>query len=91
MVICELVWVLRGRTYSFDKDEVTNVLDAMLHSAAFEFENRSTINHALQQYQQGKADFADYLIGVRSRQAGCTEVISFDIKLKGSKGFRCLS
>ncbi|MEA5504439.1 type II toxin-antitoxin system VapC family toxin [Halotia wernerae UHCC 0503] len=90
IVLCELVWVLRGAIYGFRKDEITNVLEAMLHSAAFEFENRSTVDQALQQYKQGKADFSDYLIGAVSRQVGCTETVSFDGKLKGERGFQFL-
>jgi predicted nucleic-acid-binding protein len=90
IVLCELVWVLRGANYGFRKDEIINVLEAMLHSAAFEFENRSTIDQVLQRYKQGKADFSDYLIGAVSRQAGCTETASFDSKLKGERGFQCL-
>lgn len=62
----------------------------MLHSAAFEFENRSTVDQALQRYKQSRADFSDYLIGTTARQAGCTETVSFDSKLKLEKGFRCL-
>ncbi|MEX0268534.1 PIN domain-containing protein [Leptolyngbyaceae cyanobacterium UHCC 1019] len=90
IVLCELVWVLRGTNYGFRKNEIINVLEAMLHSAAFEFENRSTADQALQQYKQGKADFSDYLIGAISRQAGCTETVSFDGKLKSERGFQCL-
>lgn len=90
IVLCELVWVLRGAKYRFQKTEVVDILEAMLHSAAFEFESRSTLDQALQRYKQGKADFSDYLIGAVSRQAGCTETASFDGKLKGEKGFQCL-
>ncbi|WP_416670230.1 PIN domain-containing protein [Egbenema bharatensis] len=90
IVLCELVWVLRGASYHFHKGEIISALEAMLHSAAFEFENRSTVDQALQRYKQGKADFSDYLIGAVSRQAGCTETVSFDGKLKGEKGFQCL-
>ncbi|WP_346292688.1 type II toxin-antitoxin system VapC family toxin [Sphaerothrix gracilis] len=90
IVLCELVWVLRGTNYRFRKEEIASVLDAMLHSAAFEFEDRSTVDQALQRYKQGKADFSDYLIGAVSRQAGCAETVSFDGKLKGEKGFCCL-
>lgn len=89
-VLCELVWVLRGASYRFPKDEIIQVLETMLHSDAFEFENRSTVDQALQRYKQGGADFSDYLIGAVSRQVGCTETASFDSKLKGEKGFRCL-
>jgi predicted nucleic-acid-binding protein len=90
IVLCELVWVLRGGNYGFCKDEIIRVLEAMLHSAAFEFEDRSTVDQALQRYKQGKADFSDYLIGAVSRQAGCTETVSFDSKLRGERGFQCL-
>lgn len=90
IVLCELVWVLRGINYGFHKSEIISVLEAMLHSAAFEFENRSTVDQALQRYKQGKADFSDYLIGAVSRQAGCTETVSFDGKLKGERGFQYL-
>lgn len=90
IVLCELVWVLRGANYGFRKNEIINAIEAMSHSAAFEFENRSTLNQALQQYKQGKADFPDYLIGAISHQLGCTETTSFDSKLKGERGFRWL-
>lgn len=90
IVLCELVWVLRGANYGFRKDDITNALEAMLHSAAFEFESRSTVDQALQRYKQGKADFSDYLIGAISRQSGCVETASFDVKLKGERGFRWL-
>lgn len=82
--------MLKGANYRFQKEGIVKALEAMLHSAAFEFENRSTVDQALQRYKQGKADFSDYLIGAVSRQAGCTETASFDGKLKGEKGFRSL-
>lgn len=91
IVLCELVWVLKGSKYGFHKDAIIKVLEAMLHSPAFEFENRSIVDQALQQYQRGKADFSDYLIGVTSQHAGCTETVSFDAKLDGERGFRYLS
>jgi predicted nucleic-acid-binding protein len=90
IVICELVWVLRGGNYGFNKDEIINTLEAMLHSSAFQFESRSTVYQALQRYKEGRADFSDYLIGAIACQAGCTETVSFDGKLKNEKGFRCL-
>lgn len=90
IVLCELIWVLKGANYGFRKDEIIKTLEAMLHSSAFEFESRSTVDQALQRYRQGQADFSDYLIGAISHQIGCTETVSFDGKLKAEKGFRCL-
>jgi len=31
IVLCELVWVLRGANYRFQKEEIVSVLEAMLH------------------------------------------------------------
>ncbi|MEA5519341.1 type II toxin-antitoxin system VapC family toxin [Limnoraphis robusta] len=90
IVLCELVWVLRGGSYGFGKDEIINTLEGMLHSSAFEFESRSIVYQALHRYKQGRADFSDYLIGAIASQVGCTETVSFDGKLKEEKGFRCL-
>lgn len=90
IVLCELVWVLKGANYGFRKDEIINALEAMLHSSAFELESRSIVYQALQRYKQGRSDFSDYLIGAIASKAGCTETVSFDGKLKKEKGFRCL-
>ena len=90
IVLCEVVWVLRGRPYQFGKDEIVATLEMMLQSSGFEFENRSVVYQALQRTKQGQADFSDYLIGAIAQQAGCTETVTFDRKLREDKGFRCL-
>jgi predicted nucleic-acid-binding protein len=90
IVLCELIWVLKGRNYGFTKNEILQAMEAILHSATFEFESRSTVDQSLQRYKQGRADFSNYLIGAITRQAGCQETVSFDNKLNGEKGFRCL-
>lgn len=89
IVLCELVWVLKGEPYKFSKDEILNTLEAMLQSSAFELENRSNIYQALQRTRQGQADFSDYLIGAIAHEAGCQKTVTFDRKLKGEKGFDC--
>lgn len=90
IVLCEVVWVLRGRPYQFGKDEIVAILEMMVQSSGFEFENRSVVYQALQRTKQGQADFSDYLIGAIAQQAGCTETVTFDRKLREDKGFRCL-
>ncbi len=89
IVLCELVWVLRGNPYKFSKDEILNALEMMLQSAVFQFENRSAVYQALQRAKQGRGDFSDYLIGAIAQQAGCQETVSFDRKLQGERGFKC--
>jgi predicted nucleic-acid-binding protein len=91
IVLCELVWVLRGNPYKFGREEILSALEMMLQSPAFEFENRSAVYQALQRSKQGRADFSDYLIGAIATHAGCQETVTFDRKLKGERGFRCLT
>lgn len=87
VVICELIWVLRGQPYSFSKEEISNTIDMMLQCAVFEWENRSVVYQALQRFKQGNADFSDYLIGAVAQQSGCTITATFDRKLRSERGF----
>ncbi|MCU0536095.1 MAG: type II toxin-antitoxin system VapC family toxin [Hydrococcus sp. Prado102] len=90
IVLCEIVWVLRGKPYHFNKDEILTTLETMLQSPIFEFENRSVVYQALQRTKQGRADFSDYLIGALAHQAGCSQTVTFDRKLREEQGFHCL-
>ncbi|WP_026087556.1 PIN domain-containing protein [Chlorogloeopsis fritschii PCC 9212] len=90
IVLCELVWVLRGKPYHFSRGEISNTLEMMLQCSSFEFENQSLVYQALQRFKQGNADFSDYLIGAIAQQSGCTTIATFDRKLKGEKGFDLL-
>lgn len=91
VVVCELIWVLRGKPYQFGKDEILKAVEAMLQSTTFEFENRSAVYQALQRTRQGSGDFSDYLIGAIARQHDCLETATFDRKLRKEKGFKFLS
>lgn len=91
VVVCELLWVLKGKPYQFGKDEILKAVEAMLQSTTFEFENRSAVYQALQRTRQGSGDFSDYLIGAIARQHDCLETATFDRKLTGEKGFKFLS
>ncbi len=88
IVLCELVWVLRGKPYQFTRSQISEVLETMLATPVMEFENRSAVYQALQRMKGGKADFSDYLIGAISQQAQCSATYSFDCKLIGEKGFQ---
>ncbi len=88
IVLCELVWVLRGKPYQFTRQQISEVLEAMLATPVMEFENRSAVYQALQRMKVGKVDFSDYLIGAIAHQAQCTTTYSFDRKLIGEKGFQ---
>ena len=99
IVLCEIVWVLRGKPYQYPQEEILKTLELMLATAKFEFENRSVIYQAIAQClakgeiaftKQGKADFADYLIGAIDHENGCIHTVTFERKLKTAKRFKVL-
>ncbi|MBD2430253.1 MULTISPECIES: PIN domain-containing protein [Fischerella] len=89
IVLCELVWVLKT-SYKLSRIEITDVIEKILKTDAFDFENREAALWSLQQMKKGKADFSDYLIGKLNEQAGCSETVTFDAKLQGTQGIRLL-
>lgn len=91
IVLCEVVWVLRGKPYKFSKVEILEVLEIMLHSPTFEFENPSTVYQAITRAKNGRADLADYLIGAIAANSNCREIVTFDLKLQFAPDFRVLS
>jgi predicted nucleic-acid-binding protein len=91
IVVCELVWVLRGKPYEFSRAEIGKTIEMMLQCPVFELENSSVVYQALHRFQQGKADFSDYLIGAIAQQLGCSKTVTFDRKLADNKGFKLLS
>jgi predicted nucleic-acid-binding protein len=91
IVLCELVWVLRGKPYEFSRAEIGKTIEMMLQCPVFELENSSLVYQALHRFQQEKADFSDYLIGAIAQQLGCSKTVTFDRKLADNKGFKLLS
>ncbi len=90
IVLCELLWVLRGNPYKYSQLEIMETLELMLRSPKFEFEDKSIIYQAINLSKQGKADFADYLIGSINFSCGCIHTVTFDGKLKTAKRFKLL-
>ncbi|MCB9543689.1 MAG: type II toxin-antitoxin system VapC family toxin [Myxococcales bacterium] len=86
VVLCEVVWVLRG-PYKRGREEIAGALDLVLRSAAFVIEDLDLTRRAWERYAAGGADFADYLIAEKSLSAGCDRVATFDRKLLRERGF----
>lgn len=80
VVLCELVWVLRG-AYRYEKTVLVDVLDGLLEAAELYVEDEDVVRRALNAYQDGSADFADYIIACGNEAAGCGATYSFDQKL----------
>ena len=90
VVVCETVWVLES-AYEYPKDVIADVLEKLLLTQQFEFEERDHVWRSLRRYREGKADLADYLIGETNQAAGCEETATFDRALRGEDGFALLS
>ena len=77
IVLCELSWVLT-RAYDFSKNDLAGVFEKILLARQFDIEDKSIVWNALALFKEGKADFADCLIGVKNQKAGCRATFSFD-------------
>jgi len=59
-VMLELEWVLRSR-YKFAKAEVIRTLSSLLTTMELVFESEGALEQALASYEEGGADFGEYL------------------------------
>ena len=89
IVLCEINWVLKS-TYKTSKQERLGVLQNLLSVPVFDIEQLDNCVRALKYYQDGKADFSDYLIQDISRIHGYEILLTFDKKAQASKGFKGL-
>ena len=79
IVLAKLVWVL-SRGYRYGKPIVTKVLRKIMAASELMVEEPQMVWAALSDYEEGKADFSDYLIGRRNQAEGCDSTFSFDRK-----------
>jgi predicted nucleic-acid-binding protein len=80
MVVCELCWVL-ATCYDFGRAEIVAAMRRLTAAKQLVFDRYDAVLRALQAYETGRGDFADYLIREVARAAGCTTVATFDRKL----------
>ena len=88
-VLCETVWVLDS-VYGYTKDEILQALNMILRTVQFEISDKDTVWQAFGDYQSGKADFSDYLIGRANIRQGAAPTLTFDRSLKESRLFHVL-
>lgn len=89
IVVCECVWVLRGAA-GVAKGDVVRALDGIAATAQFELESRDQVLAAIDDFRDGRGDFADYLLGRQGESAGCRKTATFDKRLKTSPLFSVL-
>ena len=77
IVQCELTWVL-ARGYRYPRETVSRVLRRILSVQELRAEDPESAWRAVRLFEQGKADFADYLIGISNRKNKAEVTFTFD-------------
>jgi len=79
IVQCEIVWVLE-RAYKYSREQIAHALEMIFRTRQFQVEDQEAALSALRFFRQGKADYADALMGVSNKSAGCEFTMTFDRK-----------
>jgi predicted nucleic-acid-binding protein len=87
--LVELVWVLSS-CYGSSKAEISNVLENLMHTKYIIVQDADIVWKALRNFKDGKADFPDCLIKHTSFNAGCSSVVTFDVKAARDTGMNLI-
>lgn len=90
IVLCEVGWVL-SRAYGYSREQVADVLGALLTCREFLIEAPDLGILALQDYRHGTADFSDYLLGRAHQRLGAHATVTFDRKAAHAPQFMLLA
>lgn len=88
-VLCETVWVLTSR-YGAGRPEILAAMSELVSDSRYVFHDSGALAEALRAFENGRAGFADYLIGAAARSRGARTTYTFDRKLETDEGFTCL-
>jgi predicted nucleic-acid-binding protein len=86
IVLCELEWVLES-AYKVPRERILSAIQAVVGDDRFCFEDAFRVAAAMKQYQRGRGDLSDYLLGIRARGVGAGTTFTFDRGLRGEEGF----
>ena len=89
-VVLELEWVLRSRL-SQNKAQFIHTMSALLTMVEFSFEAEDAVEQALADYEDGNADFGEYLHLALSRKSTALPFWTFDRKATKVVGAKALS
>ena len=84
-VVLELEWVLRSR-YKFAKAEVVKAVASLLMTIELVFESEGALEQALASYEEGGADFGDYLHLALAQYGHALPFWTFDAKAAKAAG-----
>ena len=79
VVIAEIIWVLESY-YGFSKNEIKDVIDAVLETKNLRTANHSRVTDAINLYEAGKMDFIDAYNIAYMKAKDFKKVATFDAK-----------
>jgi predicted nucleic-acid-binding protein len=71
------LWTLR-KLYGFDRTSLQELLDKLLSTSTFCFENRANVSQASALFAKTAADYSDCLIAVQNAHLGADTTVTFD-------------
>ncbi len=77
VVLAEIAWTL-GRKYKADREAVFDAVESLLESRSIVVAEREAVVATLEHARTERLDFADALIGMLNRHAGCETTLTFD-------------
>ncbi|HMO48471.1 MAG TPA: type II toxin-antitoxin system VapC family toxin [Rubrivivax sp.] len=89
LVLAEAVWTLSSR-YGVDKAGILLTLRSLLDTGALAFENRSTVQEAVDRFEAAAVDFPDALIAAKNLAIGARTTLSFDRAMRQLPGVQWL-
>ncbi|MYZ49794.1 PIN domain-containing protein [Propylenella binzhouense] len=89
VVLAEIVWVLGGKK-GVKRKEIAQVCRDLLDNAHLSFRDEGGLAAALDAFEDGPADFAEYLVAAQSRTLGAATTCTFDVDAGRSPGFTLL-
>ncbi len=81
LVVAEVVFVLSGKMYGYERDEITSALIPFLQSPTLNVEKRDVVLLALELYRDHSIDYVDACLAAEARLTGHA-VASFDADFK---------
>lgn len=88
-VLCETVWVLDSQ-YDASRSDILAAMTELAADGRYAFDDAEAVSQALRAFEDGPADFPDYLIGARAQGRGARTTYTFDRKLRDREGFSYL-
>lgn len=86
VVLAELIWVL-DRSMGYSRAAQILVIEGVRNSADILIDRPAVVDAALQDFRNGKANFADNLIARDNNAAGCVTTMTLDRKAAREPGF----